>query len=56
MLAEMAEMSDDIDVERARVALARAESEEGPEAKAAQERALARLRAVEAEVGTTASH
>jgi F-type H+-transporting ATPase subunit epsilon len=45
ILAEMAETADEIDVTRAREALARAETESGPDAEAARERALARLRA-----------
>ena len=45
ILAEMAETADEIDVTRARDALARAETESGPDAEAARERALARLRA-----------
>jgi F-type H+-transporting ATPase subunit epsilon len=45
ILAEMAEMADEIDVARAREALARAESQQGPEAEAARDRALSRLRA-----------
>lgn len=45
VLAEMAETSDEIDVARAREALARAESDQGPEGVAARTRALARLRA-----------
>ncbi len=45
ILAEVAETADEIDVARAREALARAESEEGPDAAAARNRALARLRA-----------
>lgn len=45
ILAEMAETSDEIDVARATEALRRAESGEGPDAAAARDRALARLRA-----------
>ena len=45
VLAEMAEMSDDIDVARARAALDKAEKETGPEAEDARTRAQARLRA-----------
>lgn len=45
VLAEMAEAAEDIDVARAREALARAESDTGPEGVAARNRALARLRA-----------
>lgn len=45
ILAEMAEMADEIDVARAREALARAESSSDPDAEAARNRALARLRA-----------
>ncbi|MEP7021893.1 MAG: F0F1 ATP synthase subunit epsilon [Pseudonocardiales bacterium] len=45
ILAEVAEAADDIDVGRAREALTRAESDEGPDAAAARDRALARLRA-----------
>lgn len=45
ILAEMAEAAEDIDVSRARDALSRAESDDGPEAEAARDRALARLRA-----------
>ena len=45
VLAEQAEMSDDIDVSRAREALDRNNPDDGPEEKAAHERALARLRA-----------
>ncbi len=45
VLAEMAESGDDIDVERARAALSRAEGDDSPEAAAARDRALARLRA-----------
>ena len=46
VLAEQAEMADDIDVSRAREALDRNNPEDGPEEKAAHERAQARLRAV----------
>ncbi|HZE50104.1 MAG TPA: F0F1 ATP synthase subunit epsilon [Jatrophihabitantaceae bacterium] len=45
VLAEMAEIADEIDVARAREALARSETESGAEAEAARNRALARLRA-----------
>jgi len=45
ILAETAEFSGDIDVERAREALRRAESEDDPEAVAAARRAIGRLRA-----------
>ena len=45
VLAEMAELADEIDVARAREALARSDTESGPEAEAARNRALARLRA-----------
>ena len=45
ILAELAELADEIDVTRARAALARAESKQGSDAEAARERALARLRA-----------
>ena len=45
VLAEMAETSDEIDVARARAALERADSEQGPDGVAARNRALARLRA-----------
>jgi len=45
VLAEMAEPSEDIDVARAREALQRAEREQGDAARAARNRALARLRA-----------
>jgi len=45
VLAEMAELADEIDVARAREALARNETESGSEAEAARNRALARLRA-----------
>lgn len=45
VLAETAEFAEDIDVERARAALASAESDSGYEAEAAKTRALARLRA-----------
>jgi hypothetical protein len=41
----MAEMGDDIDVARARDALARAEGQEGSDAADARDRARARLRA-----------
>lgn len=46
VLAEQAEMADDIDVSRAREALDKNNPDDGPEEKAAHERALARLRAV----------
>ena len=45
VLAEQAELADDIDVSRARDALNRSEGEDGPDAQAARNRALARLRA-----------
>ncbi|HEY3630692.1 MAG TPA: F0F1 ATP synthase subunit epsilon [Jatrophihabitantaceae bacterium] len=46
VLAEMAELADEIDVARAREALSRSESEsDDPDAAAARDRALARLRA-----------
>jgi F-type H+-transporting ATPase subunit epsilon len=45
VLAETAENAEDIDVERARAALQRAEGDEGPGAVAARNRAMARLRA-----------
>jgi F-type H+-transporting ATPase subunit epsilon len=45
VLAEQAEMADDIDVARARDALNRADQEEDGDAQAARDRALARLRA-----------
>jgi F-type H+-transporting ATPase subunit epsilon len=45
ILAEMAETADEIDEARARAALGRAELDSGPEADAARNRALARLRA-----------
>lgn len=45
VLAEMAEPAEDIDVDRARTALDRADPESGPEGVAARDRALARLRA-----------
>jgi F-type H+-transporting ATPase subunit epsilon len=45
VLAEMAEIADEIDVARAREALARSESDQSPEGVAARNRALARLRA-----------
>jgi F-type H+-transporting ATPase subunit epsilon len=45
VLAEVAELAEDIDVGRARAALDRAGSDDGPEAWAARERAKARLRA-----------
>ncbi len=46
VLAEMAEIADEIDVTRAREALSRAEGDDGAEGGAARDRALARLRAV----------
>jgi F-type H+-transporting ATPase subunit epsilon len=46
VLAEMAEIAEDIDVSRARAALDRVGSDDDPEAAAARERAKARLRAV----------
>ena len=45
VLAEMAEVSGDIDVDRARTALDRADPDTGPDGAAARSRALARLRA-----------
>ncbi len=45
VLAEMAEEANDIDVSRARAALDRTKDDESPEALAAHNRALARLRA-----------
>jgi F-type H+-transporting ATPase subunit epsilon len=45
VLAEMAEVSGDIDVDRARAALDRAAPDTGPEGAAARNRAMARLRA-----------
>ncbi|SDJ30113.1 F-type H+-transporting ATPase subunit epsilon [Frankineae bacterium MT45] len=54
VLAEMAEIAEDIDVERAKAALSRAEAEEGPDAEAARDRAQARLRAVGADTSSTA--
>jgi F-type H+-transporting ATPase subunit epsilon len=45
VLAELAELADEIDVARAREALSRSESESDPDAAAARDRALARLRA-----------
>ena len=45
VLAEQAEMADDIDVSRARAALDKNNPDDGPEEKAAHERAAARLRA-----------
>lgn len=45
VLAEQAELAQDIDVSRARDQLNRADPDKGPEDKAAHERALARLRA-----------
>jgi F-type H+-transporting ATPase subunit epsilon len=46
VLAEQAEMSEDIDAAAAREALNNAEREEGPEAESARNRALAQLRAL----------
>ncbi len=45
VLAEQAEMSDDIDVSRAKQALDSADPDKGPDEAAARDRALARLRA-----------
>jgi F-type H+-transporting ATPase subunit epsilon len=45
ILAEMAELADDVDVARAREALSKLSSAESPEDVAARDRALARLRA-----------
>jgi F-type H+-transporting ATPase subunit epsilon len=45
VLAEQAEMADDIDVARAKASLDRADPDKGPEEEAARDRALARLRA-----------
>ena len=45
VLAEQAELAADIDVARARQQLERNNPDDGPEAKAAHERAMARLRA-----------
>ena len=45
ILAELAEVAEDIDVARARTALDQAQQNTGPEADEAQARALARLRA-----------
>lgn len=45
VLAEMAESADDIDTGRARAALERANPDSGPDAEAARNRALSRLRA-----------
>ena len=45
VLAEMAETADEIDVARARAALDKAQPDSGPEAEAARNRALSRLRA-----------
>lgn len=45
VLAEMAEIADEIDVARAREALTRAETDQGPDGPSARDRALARLRA-----------
>jgi len=55
ILAEMAEIAEDIDVERAQAALAKAESGEGPDAEDARARAQARLRAAGAYGGSSAS-
>jgi F-type H+-transporting ATPase subunit epsilon len=46
VLAEIAELADDIDASRARAALDRADPDSGEEGAAARDRALARLRAV----------
>ncbi len=46
VLAEIAELADDIDTARARAALDRADPDSGEEGAAARDRALARLRAV----------
>jgi F-type H+-transporting ATPase subunit epsilon len=45
VLAEVAELADDIDTARARAALERTDPDSGEEAAAARDRALARLRA-----------
>jgi len=45
VLAEMAEVADDIDTARARAALDRADPDSGPDGVAARNRALSRLRA-----------
>lgn len=45
VLAEMAETAEEIDTQRARAALDRADPESGPDGEAARDRALARLRA-----------
>lgn len=45
VLAEQAELAEDIDVARARAALDRAKSEDDPDQEAARNRALTRLRA-----------
>jgi F-type H+-transporting ATPase subunit epsilon len=45
VLAEVAELADDIDTARARAALKRTDPDSGEEAAAARDRALARLRA-----------
>jgi F-type H+-transporting ATPase subunit epsilon len=45
VLAEMAESAEDIDTGRARAALERANPDSGPDAEAARNRALSRLRA-----------
>ena len=45
VLAEQAEMADDIDVARAKASLDRADPDKGPDEEAARDRALARLRA-----------
>jgi F-type H+-transporting ATPase subunit epsilon len=55
ILAEMAEIAEDIDVARAQAALAKAESAQGPEAEEALARAQARLRAAGAYGGTNAT-
>jgi F-type H+-transporting ATPase subunit epsilon len=45
VLAEQAELAEDIDVARAREVLSGQDADEGPEAEAARNRALTRLRA-----------
>ena len=45
VLAEQAELAEDIDVARAREVLSRSDGDDGPEAEAARNRALTRLRA-----------
>lgn len=45
VLAEQAELADDIDVSRAKQALDQSDPEQGPEEQAARDRALSRLRA-----------